>query len=219
LKKRISKDWHASFPEMAMVKPLFFKKRVGCLSVSLFLDVRRGSERYNPEYGVHNLARESPGISVMLGHRLRTTRNTPDSVTVRWHDKNYREFVPRMHAQAYLPLEGPISLQNVIKAYRDYVNSYVRPHLDCLEDPAMICAWAGEEALAKACLSWAVETFKTWPQEEQDRVGGIDAWHAKMEEIIADPEKLRQITREQVDRHKLTKIPYQDFSDASYKEL
>ena len=220
LKKRVSKDWHGFFPAFAQVKPLFFKKRVGCLSVSLYLDISRGGEYYTPYYCVHNLSRELDFMSATLKRRLYTLRNTPDFLTLRWHDKNYREAAPRMATQSYLPLEGPISLQDMIKAYQDYVmQSPTSRLMDFLEDPALICAWAGEEALAQECLAWGLEVLKSWPEAKQAAQGGVEAWHDKMLGLIADPQKLRQIARDQVILHKLTKVPYQDFCDASYREL
>jgi hypothetical protein len=216
LKKRVSKDWHGYFPSFAEIKPLFFKRRVGCLSVSLYLDISRGSEDYTPYYCVHNLSRELDFMSATLS----VSSFRPTSMKIRWHDKNYKEFTLKMREKAYLPLEGPISLQDMVKAYQDYQVNYPYPHpMPHIQDPALICAWAGEEALAQECLAWGLEVLKSWPEAKQAAQGGVEAWHDKMLGLIADPQKLRQIARDQVILHKLTKVPYQDFCDASYREL
>ena len=219
LKKRITNDWHQFFPESGIRRPLAFKKRMGCLLFSFSLGASRDGEDYKPVYSVHNLSRELSFISAILSHQLQTLRNTPDFFRVRWHDKNYKEAGPRMRSQAYLPLEGPVSLRQVIDAYKDHLEK--NPHdifIDCVEDPAMICAWAGRDDLAKECLEWGYETFKTWSEGIQQQKGGLDVWYDRMQKIIADPESLRRITREQVALKKLEKIPYQDFCDATYKE-
>lgn len=220
LKKKISEDWHKLLPGLALRKPLSLKRRVGPLLIGIVLGPAIGSEYYAPEFSVHNLSRSLDFLTATLSEPLRTIRtNAPNILKVRWHNRNYQEAAARMKNQALLPLEGPVSLEDIISAYRNYVTK--KPYLeliDQLEDPALIAAWAGEDKRAREAIEWGYEVLKTWSEGVQNAQGGADAWRIKMENLIEDPEALRQTAREEAVKHKLTKIPCENFTDTSYKE-
>jgi hypothetical protein len=220
LKKKITRDWLEFFTGLGVKKPMIFGRRVGPLLISIGLQPKFGSEYYEPGFSVHNLSREIDFLTANLDEPLRTIRtNAPDTLKVMFHDRNYREAAERMRAQALLPLEGSVPLKTVIHVYKTYVAKHRYPELiDQLEDPAMIAVWAGEPELAQQALEWGYETLETWSEPVQKGQGGVDAWRAKMEQIIANPEKLRAITRQEVEKHKLSHLPYEDFPDARYKE-
>ena len=208
-KKKILKDWQSCLTTLTIKPPGALSRRVGPLLISVGFGVARGSEYYEPGFSVHNLAQEMDFLTGILGEPLRSLRsNTPDWLTVRAHDKgDYVEAAGRMKAQARLPLEGPISLSMIVAAYRRYWEQHGSDTIDVIQDPALIAAWAGQDALAKELLEWGYQDFKTWPQESHDKRGGLEGWRKDMEERISNPEKLRQIVEEQVIFHKLTHIP------------
>jgi hypothetical protein len=225
LKRKITKDWHACLPGLTLRKPMSLKRRVGPLLIGVGLQPKVGSTYYEPEFSVHNLSRPLDFLTAMLDEPLRSSRtNGSESLRVCLHNRSYREAAQRMNNQALLPLEGPVSLEQVINAYQSYVaKPRIWPVLGLLEDPALISAWAGEERRAQEALEWGYQMLKTWDLaldkgESYYKEGNADLWRIKMENLIADPEALRQTARDEAIRHKLTMIPYQDFTDTVYKE-
>lgn len=218
LKKIITKDWHKYLPGLTFRKSMSLDRRVGPLIIGI--GFQSSIEYYAPGFSVHNLSRILDFLSATLDEPLRTIRtNAPNSLKVRWHNRNYQEAAERMKNQALLPLEGPISLDDVISAYKKYVSKHRYPELiSQLEDPALIAAWAGEEKRAQEALDWGYEVLKTWSEGVQNAQGGANAWRIKMEGLIANPEALRRTAREEAIKHKLTKIPCEDFIDTVYKE-
>lgn len=220
LKRKIGKDWHEHLPYLTHRKTMVFDRRVGPLLIGVGLQPKFAGEYYEPGFSVHNLSRDMDFLTATLNSPLRTLRNgASESLRVMFHEKNYPEAAERMKSQALLPLEGPISLTLVINAYKDYMArenyDYI---LDYLEDPALIAAWAGEKEKAQEALEWGTEIFKTWPEFIHEKEGGVEGWRTKMEELISKPEALREITRQQIELHKLTKVVYDDFTDTTYKE-
>jgi|GEM_PF-2754611 hypothetical protein len=221
LKKRVSKEWAAYFTEFELAKPLLFGKRVGCLWYQMALGVTSSRETYTPAYDATNLSRDMDFMISTIEHQYQTERNTPGYVRLCFHDLYYRNVAARMREQAILPLEGPISLRDMMAAYQNYaeVNNRSWRSDSALDDPAMICAWAGRPDLVEECLTWGLDLIASFNEKSRARSPiDPDAWVAKIRLLTSDPERLRQITRDRVVLHKLTKIPYQDFSDAAYKE-
>lgn len=221
LRRKISKDWQPYFPGLYRRKPMIFERRVGPLLVSIGFESICGGELYRPGFGVHNLCMIEDALYSILDDPLRIPDGkAADSLTVRWHEKNYRQAAERMVKQSLLPLEGPVSLIEVIKAYQKYVAeknySYITSYI---EDPALIAAWAGEDKIAREALDWGSRVLSTWPEYAIESREWLSGWREMMEEKIANPAELRRITREEVEKHKLSKVPYEDFTDTSYKEL
>lgn len=223
LKKRVSKEWAVYFPEFGLGKPLIFEKRIGCFVYQMALVVTSSREDYTPYYDGANLSQDRELMGSTLEQQYQTEKNTPGRIRLCFHDLYYRNVAARMREQAILPLEGPISLLDVIRAYQNFAEhhdrlySWVPDHN--INDPAMICAWAGRPDLVEECLAWG-RRFITSTDKNHLPYSCRDPeeWTATMRLLTSDPERLRQITRDRVVLHKLTKIPYQDFSDAAYKE-
>lgn len=209
---KIQKDWHTQFPFLYLEKTSALSRRIGPLLLSIGFEIRSGREEYQPAFGVHNLCCAIDFITSTLDEPLRTVRsNSPENITVRAHEKgDYIEAAERMKKQALLPLEGPISLQMIIKAYKAYVAAGNSVSIRVVQDPALIAAWAGQNELAKDALEWGYKEFATWPELSHERQGGLNMWYKAMQEKIANPEKLRQIAEEQAIFHKVDHIPMEE---------
>ncbi len=207
-KKRILKDWQVCFPNLVIKPPLSLSRRVGPLLISVGFDIRRGQERYKPGCGVHNLCNEIDFLTATLGTDL---EGSPSSITVRAHeDGRYIEAAERMRNQAPLPLKAPISLNMIIKAYKEYTEKNGTKTIDLLQDPALIAAWADQAKKAQEMLEWGYQQFRTWSEHSHQRHGGLEEWLVSMQEKIAYPEQLRLIAEEQAIFHKLNHIPTEE---------
>jgi len=225
IKKKIIEDWQEVLPKFTWRKAMILNRRIGPLLIHVGFSTSRGwkndrSDRYDFGFSVHNLIRSSDFLAALL------FKDFP-SIPVRWHNKFYREAAERLKIQVYLPLAEDISLEHVINAYKNYVqnHNYSNQLIALIEDPDLIAAWAGEEQRAQEALEWGYKTLKAWNErtlEKGEKVSeerNADIWRAKMERLISDPEKLRQTVREEVVKHKLSKVVYEDFTDTSYREI
>jgi len=216
-KKKVKKDWHTQLPSFTIREKTFNLSRVvGPLLITIGFGVPRGNEDYEPNFGVHNLCNIEEALYSMLDEPLRTIRtNGPDSITVRGHEAGkYLEAAERMKTQAYLPLEGTISVSMIWEAYRKYHGIHPNSGLiDQLQDPALIAAWAGRPDIAQKALDWGYGEFLKWPENLQydpDYGSSPEAWRASMEERIAHPEVLRKISKQEIIKHNLTYIPQEE---------
>lgn len=223
LKRRILRDWHSHFLNWGKRKGyLGFEYLVGPLCVSIGFDARGGKNHYDVGFSVHNLSRERDGFYATLLEYLRTTyTGAPDSLAMRWHDKNYSEAAERMKQQMILPYTSPITLSQVIEAYHSYIaqgKSCSGPTLiNELADPPMLASWAGDLDRAQECLDWSFNYLKKRPKEDHP-AEGLEAWYANIQKLIQDPESLRVTARSEVEKFGLQKIPSCCFSDCPYQE-
>lgn len=216
LKKRVLREWHAYFSNWG-VKRMSFAYIVGPLSVDIGFEARIGYSSYLPGFSVHNLSRSSDFLVAGLDLDLKNIRSGGSrALILRWHDKNYRDAVQHLKAQIPMPYNPPITLNDMIQAYRRYGDRpFHYPTQEDIEDSALICAWAGAPELAQDCLDWARDFYKEYRDKPKQ---GLDRWYDDMMARIADPETLRVTAREEIIKHKLTKIPSCCFIDAPYQE-
>jgi hypothetical protein len=137
---------------------------------------------------------------MQLAHRLLTERTkAPDSITVTRHDNAYREVAARLRAQSPLPLEGPLGLGDVVRAYRDFAH---RPGQNydahvLFEEAALICGWAGDVEQARALISEGARLIAAWPPEVCQQIGDVEAWQWRLHSAVAQQEHLRGLADEQ----------------------
>lgn len=211
-RKQIVNDWLTCYPNLFIHKPLSLCRRVRPLPLFIGFEVCRSRKPYSPGFGVHCLCTPLDFISSILDVPLRTAKtNAPDSLSIIGHNKGqYVEAAERMKNQARLPLEGPINLNQVIEAYKNYLAQGRPKTISLVEDPALIAAWAGQDKIARDTLEWGYQEFSTWSENSHERQEGLDEWHEAMKEKIANPQKLCEIVNEQVIFHKLDHIPCEE---------
>lgn len=215
LRKRVVKDWHYFFPSMGC-RGMGFDYLLGPLKVGFGFRTGSDRENYSPEFSVHNLLQDLDFLTATLNTSLKNARGNPNTLTLRWHDKNYRDAAHHMQEQALIPLDRPSSLEFVIDTYKHFIESRCEWELDSqLEDPVLLASWGGKLELAQECLNWSYDIMlNLWKRGPEKS----DAWRNLMEEKISDPDKLRQIAREQIVFHKLSKVPSCCFTDTPYQE-
>lgn len=146
--KQITEDWRQEIPCLGIYRPRHLLRRVGPLLVGICLDRDSSGEIYNPTFHVHSLCLADDTVSLMLGTQLRSERSGgPSYVEVKWHGQKYKEAAARMVRQSLLPLDGDLSLDQVIKAYHIYLSSPLgRAHpVSPYQDMIVLSAWGGDE--------------------------------------------------------------------------
>ncbi len=204
MKTKITKDWLVEFPEYKKTLSTTIEKRVGTIVFSIWYDVAYELD-IKPQVYYFNL---SNGRLDYCGDLTFEPKSRRYSLTWLQHEKGlYKEAAQELRELAPIPLEGPVTLSQVINGYKNYKDHiYSSRHF---EDPALIASWAGKLDLAHECLDWGLEAYQKHCSVPYNGVT-FGEWYESMSERISDPEALRRTVEEQIIHHKLTKVPYQE---------
>lgn len=238
-KTLIRKDWLTLLPEMkAMPKTrtMEFCKLVGPLAITVTLKTRHLYAAYVVVFQVYNLTAESliPNLSEEIYGN--------EYSFVHWN--HHKEYYPRtfelLKKQAWLPLQGPISLDDICNAYLTYAK---RPNLKFLENyeesvKIFTKTYNGDEEFARIMLEHgtlgrgsasAPALIAAWGGEQKKAEEYFEwackvhnfrdkEFRAKLEKLISDPETLRQRARENRIKYKFNYAPCFDLVGVPYKE-
>jgi hypothetical protein len=211
LKRRITADWQALFPQMGVYESLWLARRVGPLVQGVCLDRDSGNISYFPTTHLHNLCRNRKFLSLSLGQRLLSKRSgTQERIAVQFHEQHYREAAQRLAQASLLPLTGDLSLQQVLDAYCGY-EKLNRPDskypVPLFEDGVLLCAWCGHIDKAMALLREHVREMHDWPTFIMATDGGVTAWESKMLGSLNDPNAIRAIAEAQAQELRINNLP------------
>ena len=211
LKRQITDDWAGMFPTLGVFKPMWLLRRVGPIVEGICLNRDSSNARYQPIFHVHNLAKIDSSLSLTLADELRTVRNnTPEKIKVAFHKDHYADAARRLNGQALLPVSGDLRVEEIIKAYSDYMERPLSKYPILLyEDVIMILVWCGRSSEAREALVRFERELAAWPESISalQRVGGGRAWLAKCEGWIEQPDGIRVTVEEQTVFHGLEKLP------------
>ena len=182
---------------------------MGCLDISIGYSVDWGTD-IKLMFSVFNLSNPRNMECANLGVEPQSRRY---SVTWKeFEEGKFLEAITEIKELAAIPLEGKITLSQILNGYKNYTGHVVSTRH--YEDPALIAAWAGRSTAAQEYLDWGKKgVFDKNPSGiiyKHDSQLTIDEWYAEMQEKIANPEQLRQNVEDQIIHHKLTKVPSYD---------
>jgi hypothetical protein len=204
MKTIIKNDWLKEFPSLKKSSPNGFSRLVGPIEISVGYSYEYGTE-YRPGTSVCNLLNTTDFLYAVMSAKPKSRR-----CDIRWeqHEKGlYKEAVEEIKQLAPLPIEGTITLSQVIHAYRNYKGHICAQ--DIFEDPALIAAWCERPEVAKECLNWGLEAYKK--RFNLPRVfDTYDEWYEHMLKRISDPKALQQLLNDQIVKFKLTKVPHEE---------
>lgn len=204
MKTKITNDLLFEFPGYKKENLASIAKRVGPLLISIGYEVR-----YSTDIKIGcSLFNLSNGLERMCANLDTIPKSRRDNITFEQHEKGlYKEAAAELKELFPIPLEGPVTLKQVFEGYKKYTsNPYAIRSERHYQDPALIAAWAGKLDKAQEYLDWgydaymAANIFKPDPKQ----------WYKDMQQRITDPDALRKIVAEQIEHHKLGKIPYQE---------
>lgn len=206
MKTKITNDWLKEFPSYKKDRPQGWRKRVGPLDFFMGYDVKY-SKRIKIGFSVFNLANPLDFTCANVSVHPKSRR---ESITWKQHEEGkYKEAAEELRQLSIIPIEGPVKLSQVIEAYKTHKDTPYSTSARPFEDPALIAAWAGKLELAKELLDWGKPYYeKNCSRNPQKK--DTDEWYKWMLGEISDPEALRKTVEEQVEFHKLTKVPYED---------
>jgi hypothetical protein len=196
--KQITVDWQREIPSLGIYAPRHLLRRVGPLLVGVSLDRDSGGEIYKPVFHVHCLGKEFPCVSLTLCTQLRSERSGgPDFVEVRWHEQKYKEAATRMVRQSLLPLEGDLTIGQVIDSYgRHMATPMGKRQLALLyRDMIILLAWGGDTAGSASLLA---ECLQLDDAAGFQHVGGRAAFEAGCQRLIAQPTAIEDTIAAQI---------------------
>ncbi len=206
MKTIITNDWLKEFPSYKKVRPQAWKKIVGPLSFHMGYDL---------SYGIGiKIAFSIFNLSNPLDFTCATVEVVPKSrrydITWQQHEAGkYLEAAAELRELSVIPIEGPVHLSQVIKAYKTHYGVEYLTIPENFEDPALIAGWAGKLDLAMECLEWGKFYYDKNCSRNKE-LDPTDIWYKKMLQKIHDPEGLRQTVEDQIVFHKLTKLPREE---------
>lgn len=207
-KRIIHKDWEAGFPSLKRVKSDVFRRCIGPLLTSVWYTFEAIRE-YRPVYSTLNLLNTEDGLYACMSKEPPSRRN---AITWAQHEKGlYKEAIEQLKAesQKLIPLEGPVTLSQIIHAYKTYDDRAFGSYF--YEDPALIAAWCGRPELAQELLDWGMEAFQAcYKVPVPLELETFENWYTLTQKRIQNPDALRALLTAEITRFKLEKVPYQD---------
>src|SRR5262249_42701186 len=158
-----------------------------------------GGRDYLPTTHVHPLLMESEVITLSLSRRMTSARSgTVKRIPVKFHGAHLADAVQRVRAEAYVPLEGPISLDALVGA----IGRWDDPPI---EYPAQLWAalilsyvLAGCSREAEMLTDVVSEQMQGWPAKVLQRIGGIAHWRDEVRSQM-NVSELRQRLERQIE--------------------
>lgn len=233
------KDWLSLLTEMKAIPKttrMIFVKIVGPLAITISLKTRHLYAAYKVVFQVYNLIEELPVAN------LAEEAHGNEYSFVHWN--HHKEYYPHafelIKKQAWLPLEGPFSLDDIFNAYSAYAR---RPNLQFLENyeesvKVLTKTYDGDEERVRIMLEYGdlargsasvPALIAAWGGEQKKAQEYLEwackvhnfrdkEFREKLEKLISDPELLRQRARENRIKYKFNYAPCYDLVGVPYKE-
>lgn len=196
----ITRDWASEFPMLKKYKVLDINNRVGPLITGIYLKVVR-NYIYTPTFYVHNLCREFPCFTSTL-------RIKYQSIEPFQHNNIYKEVAENFKNNLYIPLEGDLSIDDIIEGYKKYFKNPCRATYFEYEDLVLICGWTRQASKIKYALETVHNELSSWPEDRYFKdFGGFKNWFNDLEKRAWSGEHLDEIYKSEIIKHKAEKIP------------
>jgi hypothetical protein len=211
---KITKDWQRELPKLGINRPMSLLRRVGPLLVGVSLEREFGS-RYTPTFHVQFLGIQTPWQSNLwtpLRYESGPRSDLPQTIFSSEHEAKYKDAAQRLVQQAPLSIEGPISISEVVEAYRQDMKTPVgraeiaQLYRDCIK----LLACYGLADQARAMLDEIHGIAKD--DDEYSRFGGRESFDREMLESIEQPQKVWDQVEESLLQLKIPpRVPVEDF--------
>ena len=192
VEKRITEHWQQELPGLAIYRPRHLLRRVGPLLIGVCLDRDSGGEKYKPCFHVHFLGKEFPVVSLTVCTQLKSKAGGPDYIEVRFHEQRYHDAVSRLVEQSPLPLHGPVTIAQVVEAYRKHAETLLgqRQAAILYADVIKLLSWCGREAEARGALDEVLASLKS--EQAFQTFGGKEVFEKQMLCAIDHPNEINK---------------------------
>ncbi len=208
-RERFMSDWRKCLPAMREYKSMVLMKRNGPILTGIYLQENRSNDKYIVIPHAHSLLHKSDSVSLNLYYPLKNIRNTyQDDFTIKSHGREFPDACKRLHAQTLFPLGEDLSLSQILRAYKIYIDrkiSFIT--ISMYIDPVCYLTWCGKIDEAKRMAEKNIKILSDWEDRSFIHEGGRQAFFDYLMGIPEHPEKLREIREEQIKILKIEKLP------------
>ena len=210
---QITKDWQQELPALGIQGPRHLLRRVGPLLVGVHL-ARYSPNEYVPTFHVNFLGTLREGFALTMKTGVAPGLRSPEEVIeVSAHKERYKDVARRLVEQAPLSLQGPLTVKEVVEAYRKYSKTRGTDQVsnlygDCIKLLSCYGYAAEAEEMLNEILAMPLRdgNFKWF--------GSRQAFEEQMREAIAHPDTVWETVKQQIEQHKVGKLPYEEFVGA-----
>ncbi|MBQ3559919.1 MAG: hypothetical protein IJA07_10440 [Agathobacter sp.] len=200
-KKIITSDWENELKSLKKHKTLYLYNRIGPLIVGVYLKIGRLNTYYVPIYYVHNLCREFPAVTMTLQIEERM-------ISIENHNNMYISAVETLSNKAFIPMDGDLTIDNIIAGYKKYFLAPDVTTFNEYEDLALVCGWTKDVNKTEYALDLVYKNLKSWPEERYFyQYNGFENWFSFLEQRVWQGDELRHIAQVELQKHKLEKVP------------
>lgn len=200
-KKIITNDWEAVLKPLKKYKNLYINNRIGPLVVGIYLKMGRLNTFYTPIYYVHNLCRTFPCLTLTLSIEGKMILHEK-------HNQMYVSEAESLVQQAYIAIDGNLSIDEIIAGYERY---FISPNMTSYaeyEDLALICGWTKDKNKIEYALDLIYKKLKMWSEERYfAEDNGFENWFKGLEKKVWNGNELNSIVETELIKHKLEKTP------------
>ena len=210
VKNQITKDWQLELPKLGVYRARCLLRRVGPLLVGVTLLGGSARDHYEPFFHVHFLGKNFPVLSLTLA--TSPTDMAQETVYLSSHAARYKDLVRQLVARAPLSIEGPLTIKEVIAAYRGYIKTPGGPGqiLHIYEDCIKLLACYGLADQARAMLDEIHGIVKD--DYGYSDFGGRESFYREMLESIEQPQRVWDQVKESLLQLKVPpRVPVEDF--------
>ncbi|ANH67491.1 hypothetical protein ABE85_07760 [Mitsuaria sp. 7] len=200
---------------MVIYDSMWLMRRIGPLLQGVLLEKTQDGSCYCPTLHIHTFSRPLGYVALNVAQPLLTVRTrASEYIKVLHHDKHFSEGAKRLAASSLLPIEGDISLDEVMAAYRSFETfpaSDAPFSINYFESAISLHAWCGQINRGKQALEEYLEVITQWPDRVIERLGSVDKWRSDMLAVLANPDAIRETAEQQATVLKATTLPFSEF--------
>jgi len=210
VKNQITKDWQLELPKLGVYRARCLLRRVGPLLVGVTLLGGSARDHYEPFFHVHFLGKNFPELSLTLA--TSPTGRAQETVYLSSHAARYKDLVRQLVARAPLSIEGPLTIKEVIAAYREFIKTpkgqgqIIYLYEDCIK--LLACYGLADQARAMLdeILGIAKEDYG------YTHFGGRESFYREMLESIEQPQKVWDQVEQSLKALKVPRrVPVEEF--------
>ncbi len=197
IKRGIRDDWLTCFPEFSALSDVRdIGRRVGPFIQGIHLDLRANRDDYSSQLFLHNCA-EGLGFKTLSFSGGSESFRT---ISIRWslepHERDFRKRAQFLREASRLPMEGPVSTSQIIKAFESYiVDQYGSSAYPESTSFIYFLVYEGLYDKARAYLDH-YDAF--WTDKSGEKDAELIAWRQELETVIeAGSEALREVTEKE----------------------
>jgi len=204
--KAITQNWQNQFPNLGVYKPLHLLRRCGPLLVGICLNRSTSGDIYKPTFHCHCLLRKFPTISLSLAVQLKASNGTDAGISTRLEEAELTDVASKMKELALLPLDANFGVNEFDEACTRWLQQQQTPYWpSVIEDRVLLSAWAQKDYMRK--LGDAEAELKSWPTFVTNKIGGVTAWMARVEQATRNHNELASVLASEIDVHGVANLP------------